>query len=201
MDGRAWLRRCSKQYDVVTLEPMPPYFATSNALYSEEFYELVAAHLNSGGIIAQWLPFHLLPPFYAGSIVATFRTVFPDAILWIHEASGTGILLGRRGPESEELPWDWPGMHQHGAEQSPKDKQEIIASVALDKQGIRVFAELGNVITDDNQLLSFGDLRRRMFSVGQHATRINLALVAKAAEVARMPAVTDCNNSPLQTSH
>ena len=46
MDGRAWLRRTDHVYDVVTLEPMPPRtFAGVNALYSHEFYELVAARL------------------------------------------------------------------------------------------------------------------------------------------------------------
>ena len=34
MDGRAWLRRTTARYDVVTLEPMPPSFAGVNSLYS-----------------------------------------------------------------------------------------------------------------------------------------------------------------------
>ena len=33
MDGRAWLRRTDRKYDVVTLEPMPPTFAGVNSLY------------------------------------------------------------------------------------------------------------------------------------------------------------------------
>jgi spermidine synthase len=81
MDGRAWLRRSAERYDVVTLEPMPPHFAGVNALYSREFYEIVSARLAPGGIVAQWLPLHLLPPFHAASIAATFRSVFPDAFL------------------------------------------------------------------------------------------------------------------------
>ena len=36
----------------VSLEPMPPNFAGVNALYSREFYELVATRLNEHGIAA-----------------------------------------------------------------------------------------------------------------------------------------------------
>lgn len=53
MDGRAWLRRTDKTYDVVTLEAMPPYFAGVNALYSFDFYEIVAAKLTRKGVVAQ----------------------------------------------------------------------------------------------------------------------------------------------------
>ena len=45
MDGRAWLRRIDRTYDVITLEPMPPTFAGVNALYSREFYETSARRL------------------------------------------------------------------------------------------------------------------------------------------------------------
>ena len=72
MDGRAWLRRSDKKYDVVTLEPMPPFFAGSNALYSQEFYELIDSRLNGGGMVAQWMPLHLLTPYYAASVANSF---------------------------------------------------------------------------------------------------------------------------------
>jgi spermidine synthase len=97
MDGRAWLRRTSLRYDVVTLEPMSPRFAGTNALYSLEFYRLVAARLTPEGVAAQWLPIHLLSPFEAASIAATFQAVFGDASLWLDPVDHTGVLLGRVG--------------------------------------------------------------------------------------------------------
>jgi len=51
MDGRAWLRRQERTYDVITLEPMPPNFAGVNALYSREFYELMTRRLAPGGLV------------------------------------------------------------------------------------------------------------------------------------------------------
>jgi hypothetical protein len=138
----------------------------------------------------------MLPPYYAGSVAATFRAVFPDSILWIDPDSGTGIIMGRRAGQAPArlgsrlaLPashaWDWPGFDREGPEPRLKSPEQIKAQVALDSAGLETYAELGDVITDDNQLLSYGDVRRRMFRVGRRATQINLALVQRAAEVAR----------------
>ena len=66
MDGRAYMRRTHKTYDVITLEPMPPSAAGVNALYSKEFYELAKQKLSANGVIAQWLPLHLVAPLLYG---------------------------------------------------------------------------------------------------------------------------------------
>lgn len=174
MDGRAWLRRCSDLYDVVTLEPMPPYFANSNALYSKEFYELIAARLTPDGVVAQWLPFHMLTPYYATSVAATFTAMFPRAILWVDPESGTGILVGRKNGESRGS--FWPGRSSRYSGSSINDNK-FLNAVALDAASLDRYAALGDVITDDNQLLSYGDIRDRMLSVAGRMTTMNLRIV------------------------
>ncbi len=157
MDGRAWLRRTQKRYDVVTLEPMPPNFAGVNSLYAEEFYESVASHLRPGGIAAQWLPFHLVEVDHATAIAATFGAVFRDSLLWVDPASGTGILLGRVEPSEVPLGEVWPGIAR-GIER-PFDEQELRRATRLGGRNFDAYAALGRVITDDNQLLAFGQIR------------------------------------------
>ena len=83
MDGRAWLRRTRKKYDIITLEPMPPNYAGVNNLYSKEFYALCYERLNEGGIVAQWLPFQLVPTYHSASIATTFQATFPNSGLWL----------------------------------------------------------------------------------------------------------------------
>jgi predicted membrane-bound spermidine synthase len=57
-DGRRFLNRTRRRYDVITIDPPPPVeTAASSLLYSEEFYSLIAAHLEEGGIVHQWFPF------------------------------------------------------------------------------------------------------------------------------------------------
>jgi spermidine synthase len=173
MDGRAWLRRTHEHYDVVTLEPMPPYFAGVNALYSKEFYEIVAGKLEPGGIAAQWLPFHLMPPLYAASAVATFQAVFPDAILWMHRSEPTGILLGRTAETGERLGSRWPGFDRSGGMRTYPPRQ-VRRSVVLDPERLARYAKLGGLITDDNQLLAYGPLRRRLPLRGTAAENVKL---------------------------
>jgi spermidine synthase len=56
-DGRRYLLRGNRQFDVITLDPPPPIeAAASSLLYSKEFYDVVKAHLAPGGILAQWFP-------------------------------------------------------------------------------------------------------------------------------------------------
>jgi hypothetical protein len=178
MDGRAWLRRTQKRYDVVTLEPMPPNFAGVNSLYAEEFYQSVATHLRPGGIAAQWLPFHLVEVDHATAIAATFGTVFRDSLLWVDPASGTGILLGRVEAGDVSLGEVWPGVAR-GIER-PLDERELRRAARLGGKDFDAYADLGRIITDDNQLLAFGQIRNG--TRGRFSARVapaNHALLAR----------------------
>jgi spermidine synthase len=56
-DGRRYLERTVRQYDVITIDPPPPVQAAgSSLLYSEDFYSVVRQRLRPGGILQQWLP-------------------------------------------------------------------------------------------------------------------------------------------------
>jgi predicted membrane-bound spermidine synthase len=56
-DGRRYLERTDKRYDVITIDPPPPVEAAgSSLLYSEDFYSVVRERLRPGGILQQWLP-------------------------------------------------------------------------------------------------------------------------------------------------
>jgi predicted membrane-bound spermidine synthase len=56
-DGRRFLMRTNRRFDVITVDPPPPLEAAgSSLLYSVEFYELAKRRLNEGGILQQWFP-------------------------------------------------------------------------------------------------------------------------------------------------
>jgi len=156
MDGRAWLRRTDKIYDVITLEPLPPGSAGVNALYSKEFYELARKRLSPTGVIAQWLPFNGVSPHYTASIAKTFIDVFPNAILWLDPDSKTGILLGSK-EDNLKLGTVWPGFARTSILRDLSDKQ-IKGYVALDSKQLEEYARYGEMITDDNQLLGYGKI-------------------------------------------
>jgi spermidine synthase len=168
MDGRAWLRRTSRVYDVITLEPMPPTFAGVNALYAHEFYEAAARRLAPGGIMAQWLPLHLVTVHDAHAIATTFTEVFPGALLWMDPLSTTSILVGRKGAP---LDLSWPGLSRPIVRDLPGDlvRQRVI----LGPRRFAIYAAVGATITDDDQLLAYGPGRYRFFGTSD-AARANL---------------------------
>jgi len=185
MDGRAWLRRTDRRYDVITLEPMPPNFSGVNSLYSLEFYEIMARRLNDGGVVAQWLPIHLLTVHHAASVAATFQSVFPDAALWYDPIGRTGILVGRREGAREPLGSLWPGLARDDAKRSLSD-EKIRGSLLLNGSALARYAGLGSLITDDNQLLQFSDLRAGLR--GERSKRLSRQNREILAQFAGLPA-------------
>lgn len=165
MDGRAWLRRTSDRYDVVTLEPMPPTFAGTNALYSVEFYELVEQRLESDGVVAQWLPFHLVDPQESSAIVGAFIEVFPDAFLWF-DPTGTGILIGRKA-ERAGAPL-WPGLQRPIERDMTPD--QVRRAMRYGPPLLKAYATLADPVTDDNQRLSYGYGRTAWWNVANADT-------------------------------
>ncbi|MCD4747763.1 MAG: fused MFS/spermidine synthase [Thermoanaerobaculales bacterium] len=147
MDGRAFLRRFTdRRYDLVTLEPMPPNFAGTNNLYSREFYELVRQRLREDGVVAQWVPLHLLSEQHMGAVIATFHEAFPYSALYRDPFDQTGIIVGSRRPwrpMPSRIPLDL-------------DSATINSLFVLRFGGVRLLSEDYPHITDDNQLLAYG---------------------------------------------
>lgn len=86
-DGRRYLARTDKLFDVITIDPPPPIeTAGSSLLYSEEFYELVKMRLKKGGILQAWIPVCGLKTFQAAarSVLNAFPYVnfYPSAEGW-----------------------------------------------------------------------------------------------------------------------
>jgi predicted membrane-bound spermidine synthase len=56
-DGRRYLRRCGRSFDVIMVDPPPPVEAAgSSLLFSTNFYALAKQHLNPNGILQMWFP-------------------------------------------------------------------------------------------------------------------------------------------------
>jgi predicted membrane-bound spermidine synthase len=56
-DGRRYLKRTSKKFDVIAVDPPPPVSAAgSSLLFSKEFCALARQHLNPNGILQMWFP-------------------------------------------------------------------------------------------------------------------------------------------------
>src|SRR4030043_930583 len=59
-DGRNYLTTTKNKFDVITADPIHPWFRGAGYLYTKEYFKLVSEHLNPDGIICQWLPIYEL---------------------------------------------------------------------------------------------------------------------------------------------
>ncbi len=105
-DGRRYLQRTSKRFDVITIDPPPPVQAAgSSLLYSTEFYRLVKSRLKKGGIVQQWYP---------GSIAFGDRTLEMATDLEVRGTTPLSAVLRSAKEEFEYLQiypsfqgWGW----------------------------------------------------------------------------------------------
>jgi tetratricopeptide (TPR) repeat protein len=82
-DGRNYILLSKKKWPVIITDSTHPKSSDSWVLYTQEFYELLKAHLTNDGVLVQWLPAHGLSVAEYKIILRTFQSVFPHASLWI----------------------------------------------------------------------------------------------------------------------
>jgi spermidine synthase len=82
-DGRNFLMTTNRTFDVITADPIHPWFKGAGYLYASEYFQLAAEHLRPGGVIAQWLPIYELTPHDLASVVRTFQQHFTHTMLWL----------------------------------------------------------------------------------------------------------------------
>jgi spermidine synthase len=96
-DARHFIFTTKQKFDVITTDPIHPWVKGTSTLYSKEYYELVRAHLNPGGVVAQWLPIYDSDPATVKSELATFFEVFPNGTVWSNYTQNGGydlVLIG-----------------------------------------------------------------------------------------------------------
>ena len=110
-DGRNRLLVVPKQYDVVISEASDMWVAGAGSEASREFYRIVGARLNPGGIFAQSIHTQGLLPDDLDYLAATFHSVFPHMQIWT-SSPGNLILLGTR----DLVGWDYGRLQNHFAQ-------------------------------------------------------------------------------------
>ena len=79
-------------------------------------------------------------------------------------------------PADAPLDAEWPGLARECPGRS-MDADAIRAAAVLDANGLKQFASIGEVITDDNQLLSYGSARDTALEDFRQRAEENLARI------------------------
>ena len=157
-DGRNFLMTTKTQFDVITADPIHPWFRGAGYLYSSEYFKLAAEHLREGGVIAQWLPIYELTPQDLASIVRTFQEHFAHTLMWLTHYDAT--IVGSNSP----FALDEAELEQRIAEPAvAADLRKVMMGSTTDflsyfvmgTEGMKRLAASGTLNTDDRLYLEF----------------------------------------------
>ena len=161
-DGRSVIRNTNKSYDVIIADIFFPATSGSSNVFSREYYEMCKKRLNSGGIMAQWLPMHQLSPKEFDIIVKTFASVFEHNQLWLGLIGSSVPVVGIIGSK-EAIVIDGLRLSELYRDQ---DLRDVLSQIALDDKYMFLSHFIANVKdmplsnnipinTDDRPILEF----------------------------------------------
>ena len=156
-DGRNYLLRTERSYDVITAEPPPPHAAGIVNLYTREYYQLCRDRLKPGGIVAQWLPTVQMSAFEVKTIIRAFCDVFPSVELWMGvEPSVYLTLVGSMEP----FPLDYERVKQRYRDNpwialsgAPETPAAFAACYLRGSEELRAYVKSTPPLTDDRPYL------------------------------------------------
>jgi len=100
-DARHFLNTTKEKFDGITSDPFDPWVKGAANLYTKEFWELVRAHLNPGGVVTVFVQLYESGVAASKSEIVTFFEVFPHGTIWGNPVRGVGydtVLLGQLEP-------------------------------------------------------------------------------------------------------
>jgi spermidine synthase len=97
-DGRAFILKGGRKFDVIEADALRPTSAYSGNLYSREYFDLLRRHLKPGGLAVTWEP--------TRRTRTTVLSVFP------HVLAFRALLIGSDSP----IPWDPAAVRARMAE-------------------------------------------------------------------------------------
>jgi spermidine synthase len=157
-DGRNFLMTTQQQFDVITADPIHPWFQGAGYLYASEYFALAAAHLRPGGVIAQWLPIYELTPRDLASVVRTFQRHFPHTMMWLEHYDA--VIVGSATPfRIDEAELDRriadPVIADDLRRVDMGSATDLLSYFVMGTEGMQRFGRDGVLNTDDRLYLEF----------------------------------------------
>jgi spermidine synthase len=160
-DARNYLYITRKKYDVISTDATNLQYKQNGSLYTREYFELMREALAEGGIACAWIPINLTDEEF-GTLVGTFRAVFPNTTLWFMDQLPTtfAVLIG----SPDRLEFDYARMQRaFEIEEVAEDLAEIgiyhpfqlIHFLYLDEFGVASLVDGAPLHTDDHPILEF----------------------------------------------
>ena len=152
-DARGELRRAAEPYDVIINQPSNPWLTGVANLFTQDYFELLAARLATGGVVCQWFQTYGMSEESARTIVATFRSVFPHVVAFKGERDV--VMLGSQTPVEFSDPdlrrrFVRPAVQHSLRNAFVTYPADLFVKLGLDEAGVVAFAADAPINTDDN---------------------------------------------------
>jgi spermidine synthase len=152
-DGRNFLLTTKEKFDVITADPVHPWFSGSGYLYTDEYFNLAASRLTPGGVICQWVPIYELSGANLKSIIATFRKNFKYTMLWLTQYDAE--LVGSNTPivlDEQELERKISNavVRPDLASVNMGTARNFMSYFIMGNSGLEEFSRGGTINTDNN---------------------------------------------------
>ncbi len=152
-DGRHYLQRTSRTYDLISCDPTHPILGSGN-LYTRDYFALCRQNLKPGGMVSQYLPLHKLGPEEFMGLISTFREVFPHSTVWLGHFHA--VLLGGLVPLRVDFPsWSDRVAGLAHDRQFHIDPYQLASTLTLTGNGIASRHPEGWINTDDRSYTEF----------------------------------------------
>ncbi len=170
-DGRNYALVSEETYDVISIDLTSPKMAGNGSLYTLEFYETLKDRLSEKGLVAQWLPFHLLSDSEMRMTTATFMAAFPHATLWLSPIRHHGLLVGTR--ETLELDFEAlsrklerDGVRRELALLGIFEPMDVLAWFVMGEERLAEYAQGARLNTDNHPYLEFTPAMAYFYTMG-----------------------------------
>jgi spermidine synthase len=205
-DAREVLLTSPDRYDVVFSEPSNPYRAGIASLFTLEFYKVVSARLNRGGIFLQWVQGYDIDAETVRTIYATIGSVFPQVTTWRTNENDLLIVATQ-----EPITFDIARLRQRVASEPYRtalhatwrveSAEGVLSHFLASDRVTRVASRGASLNTDDRTPIEFGFARSvgdtERFNMNQ-VTALAFALGAHRPE--RVAGTVDWQNVLVQRS-
>lgn len=158
-DGRHFLETTGNGYGIITLEPPPPIVAGSAHLYTLDFYRLCRRRLETGGVLAQWLPLHAQSLESARMAARTFLEAFPYAQLWLPSIRDA-VLIGSDRPIGltvDRLMGAYAAPSTRASLEAAylETPEALLGTFLLDRSGLERWSAGADLVTDERPRMEF----------------------------------------------
>ncbi|MBI3595917.1 MAG: fused MFS/spermidine synthase [Nitrospirae bacterium] len=96
-DAKAFFAIHQKKYDIIMSEPSNPWVSGVSSLFTDEFYQVITRHLNTNGILVQWIQMYETEPRLLASAMKALSNHFEDYVLYAADDDNLIIVAKNTG--------------------------------------------------------------------------------------------------------